>query len=581
MKRSQSTLIVCVIALVASAAVHAAQSNSPFPPRRSSALAGPPGNGCTIEDSTDDAYQRASPAQRQVMDRARADLDQRARQFARDRELRSSAAAPMEITIPVVVHVVHDNGPENISDAQIIAAIDQMTEDFHAYPFAGSVDGYGYLQANVGFTFKLARLDPQGQPTSGITRTRSTVTYNGTEGPLQATINWPREKYLNIWVVYSSDGANGSAYSNYPATVADGSGVEYWDGIVVSYWAVGPYAVSGYEKILTHEAGHWADLIHTWGDTYYNGDARACSDPLGDQVADTPLTTGNSGCSASSTCGYADNTENFMDYGTCTTMFSDGQSDRMQTAMLSSVARRSNIWSQANLVATGLAPGNPPPTEVLQNGVAKTGLSAAAGANLNFTMDVPAGATNLRFAMSGGSGDADMHVRFGSPPTLSTYDCRPFAGDNNETCNINPAQAGRYHVMLNASTAFSGVRLTGSYTDGGTPPTLPECTASDTRQLDKNCARSNRSETAGNYDYMYVWLPAGVQQLKLTVSGGTGDADLYVSSTGWAGMSNYQYSSTNVGNNETLTIANPPAGYLYISLYADLSFSGVKIATEY
>lgn len=307
--------------------------------------------------------------------------------------------------------------------------------------------------------------------------------------------------------------------------------------------------------------------------------------------------------------------------------------------------------------------GSTPPTGTLQNGVPRTNLSATAGQNLNFTMDVPAGATNLRFVLSGGSGDADMHVRFGSAPTLSAYDCRPYASGNNETCTFATPQAGRYYVMLNAYSAFSGVTLTGSYTSGGgnTPPvanftftssgltasftdsstdsdgtiasrswgfgdattstatnpthtyaaagtytvtltvtdnqgatnttsrsvtvsggtTLPECTASDTRQLARNCKRSNRSGTAGNYNYMYISLPAGVTQLKITMSGGTGNADLYVSTSSWATTSNYQYSSTTPGNSDTLTIPNPPSGYLYISLHAAAAFSGVTISTEY
>lgn len=307
----------------------------------------------------------------------------------------------------------------------------------------------------------------------------------------------------------------------------------------------------------------------------------------------------------------------------------------------------------------------PPPTSTLQNGVPKTGLSAAVGQNLSFTLDVPAGATNLSFVMSGGSGDADLHVRFGTPPTLTVYDCRPYTNGNNETCNIAPTQAGRYYVMLNAYAAFAGVSLVGSYTagsgnsppvanftfttsglaasftdsstdsdgtiasrswnfgdgttstatnptktyaaagtytvslavtdnqgatnsttqsvavTGGTPPTLPECTASDARELGKNCKRSNRSKTAGNYDYMYIYLPAGVQQLKITTSGGAGNANLYVSTSSWATLSNYQYSSTGSGNSETLTVTSPPAGYVYISLHAATAFSGVTISTEY
>ena len=104
---------------------------------------------------------------------------------------------------------------------------------------------------------------------------------------------------------------------------------------------------------------------------------------------------------------------------------------------------------------------------VLQNGVAVTGLSAAAGASLNYTMAVPAGATGLRFVTSGGTGDADMYVKFGSAPTDTSYDCRPYASGNAETCNIATASAGTYYVRLKAYSAFSGVSLTGSYTAGG------------------------------------------------------------------------------------------------------------------
>ncbi|MBL8297519.1 MAG: PPC domain-containing protein, partial [Rhodanobacteraceae bacterium] len=81
-----------------------------------------------------------------------------------------------------------------------------------------------------------------------------------------------------------------------------------------------------------------------------------------------------------------------------------------------------------------------------------------------FTLAVPAGATNLKFVLSGGTGDADLYVKFGSAPTLSSYDCRPFQGGNNETCNITTVQAGTYYVMLNGYAAYSGASLTGSYT---------------------------------------------------------------------------------------------------------------------
>ncbi|MEO8670993.1 MAG: S8 family serine peptidase [Tahibacter sp.] len=106
---------------------------------------------------------------------------------------------------------------------------------------------------------------------------------------------------------------------------------------------------------------------------------------------------------------------------------------------------------------------------VLTNGVAKTGLSAAINTELTFTMNVPAGATNLKFVSSGGTGDADMYVKFGSAPTTGVYDCRPYLSGNAETCTITTAQAGTYYVKLRAYAAFSGVSLTGSYTTGGVP----------------------------------------------------------------------------------------------------------------
>ena len=104
---------------------------------------------------------------------------------------------------------------------------------------------------------------------------------------------------------------------------------------------------------------------------------------------------------------------------------------------------------------------------VLCNGVAVTGLGASTGNSLNYTMVVPAGATGLKFTIAGGTGDADLYVKFGSAPTDTVYDCRPYASGNSETCNIATAQAGTYFVRLKAYSTFSGVSLTGSYTTGG------------------------------------------------------------------------------------------------------------------
>lgn len=100
---------------------------------------------------------------------------------------------------------------------------------------------------------------------------------------------------------------------------------------------------------------------------------------------------------------------------------------------------------------------------VLTNGVPKTGLSAALNATLSYTMAVPAGATGLKFVTSGGTGDADVYVKFGSAPTTSSYDCRSNGATNTETCSITTAKAGTYYVLIKAYKAFSGVSLTGSH----------------------------------------------------------------------------------------------------------------------
>ena len=103
---------------------------------------------------------------------------------------------------------------------------------------------------------------------------------------------------------------------------------------------------------------------------------------------------------------------------------------------------------------------------VLSNGVPVTGISGAASSTRSWTIEVPAGASNLSIATSGGTGDADLYVRRGSAPTTSTYDCRPYQSGNNETCTFATPTAGTYHVMLRGYSAFSGVSLVGSYTAG-------------------------------------------------------------------------------------------------------------------
>ncbi|MGW4896057.1 collagenase [Kitasatospora sp. NPDC004240] len=113
------------------------------------------------------------------------------------------------------------------------------------------------------------------------------------------------------------------------------------------------------------------------------------------------------------------------------------------------------------------------------------------------------------------------------------------------------------------------------------PAQAPLCTNADARQFDQDCRRDNLAATTGNYSYHFLYLPAGVKELTITSTGGTGNADLYYNGGNWATTGSYQAKSTNSGNGETLTIANPPAGWVYFSLHAQQGFSGASVSTKY
>ena len=110
-------------------------------------------------------------------------------------------------------------------------------------------------------------------------------------------------------------------------------------------------------------------------------------------------------------------------------------------------------------------------SNVLSNGVGVT-IAGATGAQVNYTVVIPSGATNLNITLAGGTGDADEYVKFGAVPTLTTYDCRPYVSGNTESCPFASPSAGTYYVMVNGYAAYSGVTLKATWTapgTGGTP----------------------------------------------------------------------------------------------------------------
>jgi vibriolysin len=230
-------------------------------------------------------------------------------------------------------------------------------------------------------------------------------------------------------------------------------------------------------------------------------------------------------------------------------------------------------------VKVGTAPtscgGTPPPPPPMQgtltNGVPVTGISGAQGSEQNWTLVVPAGQTSLTFTISGGTGDADMYVKFGSAPSQTTYDCRPYINGNSETCTFNPPSAGTYYVMLRGYAAYSGVTLKGTYaTGGGTGDPL----------LTNGTPVTGISGATSSAKYWRINTPAG-KTLTIKISGGTGDADLYTRFGSRPTTSSYSCRPYLTGNNETCTTASTSSGDYYIMLRGYTSYSGVTLIGSY
>ena len=204
----------------------------------------------------------------------------------------------------------------------------------------------------------------------------------------------------------------------------------------------------------------------------------------------------------------------------------------------------------------------------LTKGVTVTGLSAATGGEVVYTLAVPAGSTNLAFTMSGGTGDADMYVKFGSAPTDSSYDCRPYKSGNAESCSFASPSAGTYYVRMKAYSAFSGVSLLGDYTTGGggggggsSSVNLP-------------------SVSKGKWSSTYTLAVAAGKTATISIAGGTGDADMYVKAGSAPTTSSYTCRPYKTGNSETCTLTPTSATTYYIKVYAYAPFSGVVLSTS-
>ncbi|MFY0526443.1 M20/M25/M40 family metallo-hydrolase [Archangium gephyra] len=225
-----------------------------------------------------------------------------------------------------------------------------------------------------------------------------------------------------------------------------------------------------------------------------------------------------------------------------------------------------------------VTPPPPPCTPVtLSNGVTVSGISVGAGQwSCSYTLAVPSGASNLTFDLSGGTGDADMFVKFGAEPTSSSYDCRPYKSGNVETCTFATPSAGTYHVKLNGYSAASGMSLKGAYSTGGG--------GGGGGTLTNGVESAQYSGARGAWTCNTLVVPTGKTSLVFNQTGKTGttgDADLYVKLGSAPTTSSYNCRPYLGGSTESCTISNPGAGTWYACSYGYSAFTNVTMKGTY
>ncbi len=255
-------------------------------------------------------------------------------QWVEDQQSHVEKAAPPPYVLPVVFHIVHDNGVENISDATVQAGLDHLNQAFA---------NVGYYDQDTGFVtqiqFCLARRDPEGGASTGINRVISPLTEINSDLQdldLKNLIRWQPTEYINVWVVReicSFNGCGVAGYAYYPT--AHGTNV---DGIVMEARYLGSSEANS--AVLIHEMGHYLGLRHTFqggcvNDNCLTDGDLVCDTPPDQSTAVVPCGGSANSCTTDTNSGFATDQDdmyiNYMDYGDldCYSAFTQGQTERM------------------------------------------------------------------------------------------------------------------------------------------------------------------------------------------------------------------------------------------------------------
>jgi Zn-dependent metalloprotease len=227
--------------------------------------------------------------------------------------------------------------------------------------------------------------------------------------------------------------------------------------------------------------------------------------------------------------------------------------------------------------APGGAPPPPPSTVALVNGQPLGGQSAAQGTSRFFSIDLPAGASNIRVTTSGGSGDADLYGKIGSAPG-GAADATWKSETTTTAETIAPANGttGKLYLQLLAYASYSNVTIKAEYGFGSAPPPPQPAPALANGAPVSNLAGAKGSKTFFTFD-----VPAGATNLRFRTSGGSGDADLYVKFGIEPATSSYDFRSAGTSNNETVAPTIAKAGKYYVMVYGYTAYSGLSLTASY
>jgi PKD repeat protein len=387
-------------------------------------------------------------------------------------------------TVPIVFHIMGTGHSGSVTDQVFTNLITYLNNDYAktGNDIAQINPTFGGLYVDSEIRFALAQRDPNGNCTNGIIRHDAESKYWSQNSPNYkfsgtGTNRWPVNKYMNIYIVdcitspsstCPQTGSYVAGYTYKPGSTPYTANANQGDAIVLlSFNGALAQFNSNASRTISHEIGHWLNLSHTFGNT--NSPEVACGN---DGIGDTPNTKGyftvnrcpSHGQGSFTGCSPTENDENIMDYGSCPKMFTQGQVTAMRSALESAVGGRSNLWSNANLLATGIAGGYTcaPVADFDANKK-----SVCAGNPITFTNESFVGTSgNVAWTFEGGSPATSTTnapvVTYATPGTysVSLVATNP-SGNNtkNQTSYITVVQGGSGIILPNAFDFESGTSL--------------------------------------------------------------------------------------------------------------------------